>query len=137
MLMYNWNKIYDTAGGSAVEVSRIVRMLVLKQVPKNKFDPIFRYGGIDFSGESFLIHPDMLMYNAYKHSYKDIVQYLALASLRPIADYLASGLITLPIEFTGIQPELLVAYAQQSDLLGLDRGSVVFRYEEVGQQTVH
>jgi len=135
--MYNWNKIYDIAGGSAVEVSRIVRMIVQKQVPKNKFDPLFRYAGEDFSGESFLIHPDMLMYNAYKHSYKDIVQYLALASMRPIADYLATGILTLPIESTGMPAEIVHAYAQQSDLMGIQNGSVLFRYEEMSEQTVH
>ena len=137
MFMYNWTKIYDITGGSAVEITRLVRMVINKQIPDNKFDPIYRYYGQDYSGESFLVHPDMLMYNAHKHSHKDICQYLALASLRPIADYLASGLVSIPIECVPIEPDSLLAYVQQNELLALESGVLKFRYEEISEQTVH
>ena len=137
MLLYNWNIVYELSGGSAVEITRIFRMLVLAQIPKNKFDPLYRYEGVDFSGESFLVHPDMLAYNTHKHSHKDICQYLALASLRPLADYLASGLVRLPVDMLEIDLDVLLTYVQQNELIGLKGANVLFKYEELSEQSVH
>jgi hypothetical protein len=137
MLMYNWNTMFAAANGSPVEVCRILRMIVTNQIPRNLHDPIMPYVGKSFLGESFLVHPDMLVYNMYQYPHKDIVQYLALASLRPLADYLATGLITVPSDDTGIEPELLDYYILTNGLLGTKEGNIGFRYEEMSKQTVH
>lgn len=137
MFTYDWNKIYDITGGSAVEITRLVRMVVNKQIPDNKSDPIYRYYGTDYSGGSFLVHADMLMYNAHKHSHKDICQYLALASLRPMTDFLAFGHVHLPLVSIPIEPDVLLLYAQQNELIGINNESLMFKYEELSEQTVH
>lgn len=91
MFLYDWGKILGTAKNSPTEIFRIFKMLVLNEVPKNKYDPIYRYHSKSFIGSSFLVHPDVLVYYAYKHSYLEISQYLALASLRSYAKYLIDG----------------------------------------------
>ena len=90
MFLYNWKRIFETCEGNAIEMVRVLKMLVFKQVPKNRYDKIYRYSTIDFRGESFLIHPDVLLCNEHKYGYKDICIYVAIASLRPYADYVGS-----------------------------------------------
>ena len=64
MFFYDWAKIYDASKGNVVEIVRIFRMIVEKQVPKNKYDPIYRYSQKDFSGISFMLHPDVLLHHS-------------------------------------------------------------------------
>ena len=79
MLLFDWKKIYETCDGNTSEVVRVLRMLVEKQIPNNRFDKIYKYSNLDFTGMSFLLHPDVLLYNAYKYSNKDICIYMAMA----------------------------------------------------------
>lgn len=95
MLLYDWKKIFDAAECNPKEVIRIFRMLTENRIPVNKYDKIYKYYNKDFSGESFLVHPERLLYNGYKYTFREMSVYIALASLRPLADYLATGKITL------------------------------------------
>ena len=70
-------------------------MMVNNEVPRNKYDKTYKFANMRFIGESFLVHPDVLLYNSYKYSHVEVAQYLALASLRPLSDYLTSGKTTL------------------------------------------
>ena len=36
MFFYDWSKIYDASQGNVVEIVRIFRMIVEKQIPRNK-----------------------------------------------------------------------------------------------------
>ena len=126
MLLFDWKKIWGVAYGDPVEIVRILRMLTLNQIPKNKYDKIYAYSKLDFSGESFLVHPDRLLFNGYKHSYRDIAIYTALASLRPLADYYAYGKISLnPLH----APEEVLKYSKENSLLSMEDGEIHFLYE--------
>ena len=72
MLLYDWQKINKVSGGNVGEIFCIFEMLVNKSVPTHRGDNIYRYSQLDFNGLSFLAHPDVLLFNAYKHSYKEI-----------------------------------------------------------------
>ena len=48
MFLFDWQKICTHAEGKVVNTVRIFRMLVEKQVPKNKWDKIYKYSQIDF-----------------------------------------------------------------------------------------
>ena len=98
MLLYDWNKIFEVADGNTFTIFMIFKMITAKLVPENKYDPIFELSKQSFEGESFMIHPDILLFNAYKYEYREIAQYLALCSLRPISDYQATGKIDLDME---------------------------------------
>ena len=95
MFLFDWQKICIHAEGKVVNTVRIFRMLVEKQVPKNKWDKIYKYSQKDFSGESFMLHPDILLHHSYKYTYREIAQYIALCSLRSHAEYEATKQVTL------------------------------------------
>jgi hypothetical protein len=130
MLLYDWGKIFSTADGNPRICLQIVKMMTYKEVPKNKYDPIYSFAQKDFSGSSFLVHPDLLVYNAYRYPSRDIAIYLAMASLRSVADYKISGKTTVDIISCPLNPfEHLED--EQSRLLYVEGDALHFLYEEV------
>ena len=133
MLFYDWKKMFDASEGNPLALFIIFRMIVTKAIPKNKYDDIYKYAGKHFTGESFLVHPDVLLYNSYKHEYREIAQYLAIASMRPYADYLVTGDTTLDL----LQCEVETEFFEDNSLLHIENGKVHFLYEEVKQENLH
>ena len=133
MLFYDWEKIFNAADGNPKTMYTILKMVYLKEIPKNKHDKLFKYAGKSFIGTSFLVHPDVLLYNAYKHSYREIAQYLALASLRPYADYAVTGDTTLDLDLVEIPVELFY----DNSLLYIEDDKLHFLYEEVKPENIH
>lgn len=82
MLLFDWKKVFDTAQGNIPTCITIMEMLIKQQIPRNKYDPIYKYSYKNFTGDSFLLHGDMLLYHSYKYTQKEIAVYYALASLR-------------------------------------------------------
>lgn len=130
LLLYDWKKIYEVGGGDAANIFRIFKMIATDEVPKNKYDKIYKYSHISFIGEGFLVHPDVLLYNAFKYSHIEVAQYLAVASLRPLSDYLTTGKISLDINLLEIDFSLF----EDNSLLRNDGESIHFKYEEVPQE---
>ena len=136
MFLFDWPKIYDNSKGSVVEVVRIFRMIVEKQVPKNKYDPIYRYSQIDFSGMSFMLHPEVLLYHSYKYRHREVAQYISLCALRSAADFIATQDTTLDmVLMPGLNP--LQILDQNRLLLVDDNEHIHFRYEEVNRKEIH
>jgi len=111
----------------------IVKMMYLNEIPENKYDKLYKYAQKSYVGGSFLLHPDVLLYNAYKHSYREIGQYLALASLRPFADYITTGETTLDLTVCEVPVELFT----ENSLLRIEDNKVYFLYEEVNKKDIH
>lgn len=135
MFLFDWPKIYDASKGNVVEIVRIFRMIVEKQIPKNKYDPIYRYSQKNFSGISFMLHPDVLLYHSFKYKYREIAQYISLCALRSSADFISTqdpslDVILLP----GLDPEKII---ENNRLLIIDEDKVYFRYEEVNPKEIH
>ena len=128
MLRYSWPKIFVAAEGSAFECMRIMHMLVFKKIPENKYDKTYYYSMKDFRGESFLLHPDVLLFNAAKYTHKDACIYIALASLRSYAEYKVSGTLTLPMRNSPVDPH---EYLTNKSLLPVKHDLIHFPYEEV------
>lgn len=133
MLFYDWKKMFEAAEGSPTAVFVIFKMLVNNAIPRNKYDDIYKYAGKHFNGQSFVVHPDVLLHSSYKHEYREIAQYLALASLRPYADYLITGDTTLDIELSEVPQELY----ENNSLLRIEDDRLHFLYEEVTQENIH
>ena len=74
MLFYDWEKIFDASEGNPHSMYLIFRMMYLREIPDNRYDKLYKYSTKSFIGTSFLLHPDVLLYNAYKHSYREISQ---------------------------------------------------------------
>lgn len=94
---------------------------------------MYKFASKHFNGESFLIHPDVLLHNAYKYEYREIAQYLAVASMRPYADYLVTGDTTLDL----LQCEIEQEFFEDNSLLRVESDKVHFLYEEVTQENIH
>ena len=133
MLLYDWNKIFEVADGNTFTIFMIFKMITAKLVPENKYDPIFELSKQSFEGESFMIHPDILLFNAYKYEYREIAQYLALCSLRPISDYQATGKIDLDTWRVDLDYELF----KDNSLLRIEDDTIHFIYEEVPKEKLH
>lgn len=131
MLLYNWKKIFKVSEGNPYDIMLIFKMMTKGLVPHNKYDKIYRYYTQDFTGQSYLLHPDVLLYNLYKYEYRELAQYLALASIRSYADYLATGDTTLPLRHAPMAVELF----ENNRLLSIDDTSIHFLYEEVTETT--
>ena len=113
-----------------MEVVKIIKMLSESRLPKNKYDPIYRYADVDFSGQEFLVHEDVLLYNLYKYSYEVVALYIALASVRNYADWIATGDTTLPTIYSPV--ELTDSLILKTDrLLRVEGDKIHFLYEEV------
>ena len=133
MVLYNWQKIFEASDGNPFIIFIIFRMLIGKEIPQNKYDKLYEFSKHNFSGESFMLHPDILLFNAYKHEYTDIAQYIGLCSLRPFEDYKATGKIDLDLLTVDIDHELFT----DNSLLRIEGDDVHFMYEEVPKEKLH
>ena len=133
MLLFDWKKVYDTAEGNIATCNLIMEMLINQQIPKNKYDSIHKYSNKKFTGSSFLLHGDLLLYHSYKYTSKELCIYYALASLRSYADYIASYKTTLDALHCPVPLEQL----NDNRLLIVDDKEITFIYEEVTLETIH
>lgn len=127
MLLYNWKKVFKDANGSVNDVVLIFKMLTNGLVPRNKYDKLYKFYLKDYSGKSYILHPDVLLYNLYKYTNIEAAQYLALASLRPLAEYYASGEITLDLFHNPVDRSLFI----NNRLLRVEDETLHFLFEEV------
>ena len=130
MLLYNCKKIFDCAEGNAHDIVLIVGMMSEGLIPRNRYDNIYKYYTKDFRGYSFLAHDDVLLFNRYKHTSSDIGQYLALASLRSLAEYYSYGTVTLNLLHCAVDKELFI----NNSLLRIEDDRIHFIYEEVPKE---
>ena len=109
MKKFNYKDIFIN---KHVAISRAISMVENSDSQVAKlYDKIYKYYHIDFRGSSFLLHPDVLLYNAYQYSYKDICIYVAMASARSYAEYAAHGKLSLDL--------LHLTICLKQDLFGL------------------
>jgi hypothetical protein len=127
MLLYNWNKVFKDANGSVNDVVLIFKMLTKGLVPYNTYDKLYKFYLKDYSGKSYVLHPDVLLYNLYKYTNIEAAQYIALASLRPLAEYYASGEVTLDLFHNPIDRSLFI----NNRLLRVEDEKLHFLFEEV------
>jgi hypothetical protein len=133
LFLFDWKKVYDTAEGNVSRCNMIMEMLIKKQIPNNKYDPIYSYSQMSFTGISFMLHPDVLLFNSYKYSTRDISVYYALASLRSLPEYVVSQKTTLDVLHLPVPLETIT----QNRLLRIDGDNIHFLYEEVTQENTH
>ena len=133
MLLFDWTKVYDKAEGNISICNQIMEMIITKRIPKNKFDPLYKYSKVNFIGRNFLIHPDILLFNTYKYSQRDVSIYYALSALRSISDYKATKKITLDLIRLPVELETI----NENKLLRIEKDYIHFKYEEVPQEIIH
>ena len=131
MVLFNWKKIYREAQGSTVKCVEILDMITYKKVPFNSYDPLYRYRNKNFSGDSFLLQPEILLENGFRYSPREIAVYVAVASRRKLADYVAFGEKTLSINHAPQVNKLI----EDNRLLYMEGNQIHFVYEEAQRRT--
>ena len=132
MFLFNWKKIYKETDGSISKCLEVLDMMVYKKIPYNSYDPIYKYRNKDFSGDSFLLQPEILLENSFRFEPKEVAIYVALAARRKLADYLAFGEKTLSIRHAPQLTNLI----EENSLLYIDEvNRIHFVYEEATRRT--
>lgn len=126
MLFYDWKRIVRYSGGSSKLTLLILQSMLRTSTPRNKFDPIFKYYYIDFSGNSFLVHATELMAYRYKWRDKELAEYIGLASFRNLGEYKASGKVSLDLLHSPIGEDAI----NNNRLLRISGDQIHFYYEE-------
>jgi hypothetical protein len=126
MLLFDWKKIYTTAAGEPTEIVRILRMLVEKRTPKNKYEKEYFYSQFNFDGTNFLVHPERLLYDGYKFSFREMAVYTGIAALRSLPDFYATNKITVDLVLI---PDEALIHVYENRLLEIKNDQIHFLYE--------
>ena len=126
MFLFSWKKIYKISGGSVNTIFLIFKMLVNSEIPKNKYDPIYKYYEKNYSGQSFLVSPKKLLEVAFKYKRKEVVEYIVLASYRSYTDYIMYGTLTLDVMHSPLPLNKL----KNNRLLHIEDNKIHFLYEK-------
>lgn len=132
MLFYSWKKIRNKAGNSSKRVLLILEAMLQTGMPRNRFDPTYRYYYEDFEGHSFLVNPELLLRFRHKWRDKELADYIGLASFRSLGEYHVSGKITLDLALSPLGQDAI----NNNRLLRIDDGEIHFLYEDyTGEHT--
>ncbi len=126
MFLFNWKKIYKAAEGSSAACVEIIDMMYYKKIPYNAYDSLYKYRNDEFSGDSFLLQPGILLEQAFRFESKELAVYIALAARRKLADYIAFGYKTLSVRHAPQLTQLI----EDNRLLYIENGQIHFIYEE-------
>ena len=133
MILFDWKKVFDSADGNISLCNMIMEMLIKEKIPRNKYDYIYKYAQKDFTGTSFLLHPEFLLFNAYKYTPRELCVYYAMASLRSYSEYMATGKTTLDPLHCPVDLETI----KDNRLLIVLKDEITLIYEEVTLETMH
>ena len=130
MILYNWKKILRHAGHSSKRILLIVETMLSTSIPRNRFDPKYKYYYTDFSGHSFLINPERLLFHRDRYRDKEIADYIGLASFRNLGEYKATGKLTLDLAHSPIGQDII----NKNRLLHIEGNDIHFLYEDYTQE---
>jgi len=133
MILFDWKKVFDSADGNISLCNMIMEMLIKEKIPRNKSDYIYKYAQKNFTGTSFLLHPEFLLFNAYKYTPRELCVYYAMASLRSYSEYMATGKTTLDPLHCPVDLETI----KDNRLLIVLEDEITLIYEEVTLETMH
>ncbi len=120
MIQYNWGRVKRQAKGSDKEILHIMDSIVWGNTRTNRHT-VHKWK--DYLGLSFLLEPELLLTKSYTASDREIVEYIELASYRPLAEYLLTGKTTL--DFRTIPDSRNIT----NQLLTIENNEVRFKYE--------
>ena len=130
MILYDWHKIYRATDGNLIEVLRIIDSMTYKKIPRNRKDKLYKYSNINFVGDCYLYNPEQLLSNRRRFSSREIVEYIALAARRNLADYLGFGHTHLDL----IQLNIAHEKYFNNRLLYVRDNRLFFLYEELKKE---
>jgi hypothetical protein len=128
-VQYDWNKICKAAKNNVGHIITIFDMIVYNRRPRDTRDSRMLFYGKDYSGQSYMVNPKGLLESKHNFTYKEIAQYIALASYRNYSDYIITGDTTLSLLKSPVSPHKLTG----NRLLQIDK-NIKFLFEEVPKE---
>ena len=126
MLFYSLRKIQKKTGNSAKRILLAFRAHASSSLPKSRFDPLYAYHQVDFSGDSFMLNPHELITYAFKWTPKEVAEYIGLASFRSYGEYTVTGDKSLDLFHSPVDQDII----KQNRLLRIVGNRIYFYYEE-------
>lgn len=127
VIFYNWARMYRKLEGSSSDIVSLIAYLTFPHLPRNRWDSINRWTQVDWTGDSFLLHPEKIITNRSKFGDTELAQYVALASFRSYAEYQATGKTSLNLVLSPVRTELI----DNHRLLTRVDDEIFFCWEEV------
>ena len=131
MILFNWKKIVQDSGGGSDDIFAILHLMTFNSVPKNTKDILYKYYQKDFSGDSFLIHPEMIFTERRSYSTLMWLHYIHLASFRNLSSYLETKDATLDLLHSPVDEDTIKA----NSLLSIEDGRIHFLFEKPQGET--
>lgn len=126
MVYYDWRKVYRKSGGSSKQIILILKAMIKESLPRNLYDPLYKYYYEDFSGDSFLLQPSLLIHNEFRYRPKEVAEYIGLASFRNYAHYCATKDATLDLLHSPVSEDTI----NNNRLLRIENNRIHFLYEK-------
>jgi hypothetical protein len=127
VIFYNWAKMYDETNGNCSQIITLLAYITYPTLPRNRYDPLYRLSLKNWTGDSFLLHPEKLIINRPKSKDRELAQYVALASFRSYAEYQATGKLSLNMLLSPVSTETI----DNNSLLSRLDDEIFFCWEEV------
>lgn len=127
MILYDWKKVYTEANKSPSTLLNLIAFITYPRIPDNIYDhPSYEWSTKDWSGLSFLVNPESLLGRRKSYADLELAQYVAIASFRNYAEYLATGRKTLPLEMSPVDKD----FVKTNRLLTISEDVIYFCWEE-------
>lgn len=131
MIRFSWKKIQHEAGRSSKRIYLCLLSMLSTAMPRSRYDPLYRLQQKDFTGDSYLLEPySLVLWGPTEASYKEVADYLGLASFRKFSEYLTTNDAGLDILHSPLSEEQM----KQNRLLSIENGRIRFKYEEVTKE---
>lgn len=119
-------KIINKTGGSSKRILQAFTAHASSRLPKSRYDPLYNYKQMDFSGESFMLNPFELIDYAFKWTPKEVAQYIGLAGFRSYSNYSITKDKSLDLFHSPVDQDTI----NNNRLLRIVDGKIYFYYEE-------
>ena len=126
-ILFDWKKICRAADNKVGNIFSILTVITTSVKPKSTRDRHYKYSTMDFSGRSYLLHPEKLLEFSHCYTTKEIAEYIALASYRNYSEYIMSGDCTLKLTSSPVSQTKI----NSNRLLQVKNGRIHFLFEEV------
>ena len=105
-------------------VAIITYKLTCPSKRKKRGNVIFYNANLD--GTSFLMNPELLLKNEIGASFREMAEYVGLASYRSYGDYAMNGTLTLPVYHNNMERDKI----ERNPLLHIKNDNIHFKLEE-------
>tara|TARA_R100000329_G_scaffold109138_1_gene89615 strand:+ start:2040 stop:2450 length:411 start_codon:yes stop_codon:yes gene_type:complete len=130
MIKYDMEKIMRVSDGDPTSILTVIHILTYNRIPSSNKDPIYKYYGKSYLGNSFLANPKQLLVERKNYSNLEAANYVVVASYRNYHEYKRTGDTTLQLLHFPLFEEII----NENRLLRIENGVIHFKFEDNAKQ---